>query len=198
MKNGIRIIAITSGPFIRQNIIKPKTDKKHADKKNKVLIIGVIGRKNTIEGILSKYIDINGNDAADKIIRMIRHSRFFNQIKLIALNGIAIAGLNIVDIYKIKKQLGIDAMVITRDKPRPGKLINALKKFGKGNKEDIKNQINIIKKYEKENIYHEKFYIQTLLDLGDIKNIIASSTELLRLSHLIARGVQTGESKGRL
>ncbi|MCL4383248.1 MAG: DUF99 family protein [Candidatus Marsarchaeota archaeon] len=198
MKNGIRIIAITSSPFIRQNIIKPKPDKKQANKKNKVLIIGVIGRKNTTEGILSKYIDINGNDATDKIIRMIKYSRFFSQIKLIALNGIAIAGLNIVDIYKIKKQLDIDAVVITRDRPRPGKLINALKKFGKGNKKSIKNQISIIKKYKKENIYHEKFYIQTLLELKDIKNIITSCTDLLRLSHLIARGVKTGESKGRI
>ncbi len=204
MKNGSRIIAITSGPFIRKTGTKTNKSIKISLKNKKILTVGVIGRKNVVEGIVSTYIDIDGSDSTDKIIKMIKHSRFFSQIKLIALNGIALAGLNIVDIYQLKKQLKLDALIITRNKPRPNKLINALKTAAKQNRTNSENENNKIKidqinKYKNEHIFYEKnFYIQTALDLENIKNIVEPAIALLRLSHLIARGVQTGESKGRL
>ena len=205
IKAGARIIAITSSPIERKTSIsiKSKFKNKIKIKNPETLIVGVIGRKNNIkeiniEGILSIFIECDADNATIQIIKMIKRSRFYKQIKLIAINGIAIAGLNIINIYEIKKQLDIDVIVITRDKPRSSKLINALRKFKKENKINIQQRIDIINKYKSISIYHEKFYIKTILEFKDIKNIIDLCNELLRLSHLIAAGVKTGESKGRI
>ena len=91
MKKGIRIISFASGPINGK----------------KALIVGVISRENVIEGILSGNVEVDGFDSAKKIISLIKKSRFREQIKIVALNGIAIAGLNVVNVYKIKKDLKI-------------------------------------------------------------------------------------------
>jgi hypothetical protein len=196
IKEGARIIAITSGPITRKNRKKELgTD---------TLTVGVIGRRGAIEGILSCYIECDGNDATRKIIHMISKSRFKEQIKIIALNGIALAGLNVVNVDLLEKKLKVDVIIITRDKPRPSKLLSAIEVY---RNESITEKRNLnadekrllVKRANARNIFHEEgFYIQTRKEIGNIRSNIVQCFELLRLSHIIARGVKTGESRGRI
>ena len=196
IKEGARIIAITSGPIAR----KSREKKLMAD----TLIVGVIGRRSVIEGVLSCYIECDGNDATRKIIRMISRSRFKEQIKIIALNGIALAGLNMVDVDLIEKKLKVDAIIITRDNPRPLKLLAAIEAY---KNESTNRKINVdvdekrllVEKANARKVFHEQgLYIQTKNEIGNVRSSIVQCFELLRLSHMIARGVKTGESKGRI
>ena len=183
VKSGIRFIAIASGPI----------DKRRA------LMVGVIGRDGVIEGILSDRIETDGNDATGRIIRMLRRSRFREQVRVVALNGIALAGLNVVDVPKLEKALKIDAIVLTRGRPRPSKLILALKKSQNIEKKDAVGRVRLVTEQAKTKIVKVGgFHLQSSIEESEIRRVAGVAYEMLRVAHLIARGVETGESKGRI
>lgn len=184
MKSGIRIAAITTGPI-------------GDSRKGKVLLVCVVGNQNSVEGILSCSVEIDGTDSTTKIIKMIKRSRFNDQIKLVAFNGIALAGLNVVDVPEIRKHLPVEVIVVTRKKPRVSLLIRSLKLLAKRDSSSVDKRIRLIE-HQAKGILFNGFYVQSYSESKVARIIIERAQELLRLSHLISRGISTGESKGRM
>ena len=182
IKSGARIVAIEDAPF-------SKGDKK-------VLAVGVVARRNAIEGILSFYVRKDGNDATKKIARKIEHSRFMSELKLVAINGIAMAGLNIVDIIYLSKRLGMPVVAITRRKPHSALMKKAIRASGL----DVKRKLLLIGKIQSERIARiDGFYVQFFgAKEEEIRGMINIITENLRLAHMIASGIARGESRGRI
>lgn len=184
MKSGIRILALTTAPI--QN------------KKN-TLLVGVIGRYGVVEGVISSKITVDGSDSTQKIIRLFKGSRFREQIRLIAVNGVALAGLNLIDMRKVEKSTGTMMMSVTRTKPHPSQLEAALKRRSTSHGANPKDKLLLLEHFKELNQYRSSgFYIQTSVSEMEISNIVVESVKLLRLAHIIARGVSTGESKGRM
>jgi uncharacterized protein len=181
LKSGIRILAVEDSPFNRE------------EKKN--LIVGVIGREQLIEGVLSAHVAVDGDDATERLIKMVKRSRFKEQIALIVLNGITFAGLNVVDLVQVNKELKVPIMAITRKRPRVTILSSVLKKYGNKSKlaklKRIRENIEIIKA--------GGYYAQVIgINEKEAQKILPKCAELLRTAHLISSGVTTGESRGRL
>ncbi|MGC8649128.1 MAG: DUF99 family protein [Candidatus Micrarchaeia archaeon] len=183
MKLGIRILSLGCAPLIKKD----------------TLLVGIISKNDEIEGIVSTYIEVDGTDSTNKIIKLVKNTRFKDQIKIIAINGLGIAGLNILDVFSLEKELKIKVVSLTRKKPHPQKLINALEAFSKETKKDIKNRIELVKKLKKLNIIRiNNLYAQTTLDEKEIKKFVKEIFKMLRLAHMIASGVTKRESKNRL
>ncbi len=121
MKRGARIAAFSSGPIKRGSGAK-------------VLLVGVVARQGQVEGILSGRIMTDGDDSTKIMLKLVSGSRFRDQVKLIALNGVALAGLNIVDLGLLK-QRGYEYAVLTRYRQRPSLLIRAIRLNGGKNTE---------------------------------------------------------------
>ncbi|MEM0149565.1 MAG: DUF99 family protein [Candidatus Micrarchaeaceae archaeon] len=188
MKSGIRFAAFASGPIGAD---------KHATS-GRTAIVAVVAKKDEVEGILSSRIGINATDSTAAILKMIARSRFRDQIKLVVLNGIALAGLNIVDAERLKAK-GLELMVITRHKPRPPKLVYALNTYARKSKVPVGERIKIVKNFAKWKL--EKisgFYVKSTMQRSDYTQIYEHALGMLRLSHLIASGISKGESKGRM
>ncbi len=184
MKAGIRFVAVASGPI---------NDRKRA------LIVGVVGRDGVIEGVLSGNVEVDGEDSTARIIKMVKRSRFGNQIRLVVLNGIALAGLNVVDVPRLERVLKIKAVVLTRNRPRPSLLVRALDRFSKENGKDVKERIALVEEQAKvESALSFGFHLQSSVEKAEIRKLAKPMFEILRVAHLIARGVETGESKGRI
>ncbi|MGC8537358.1 MAG: DUF99 family protein, partial [Candidatus Micrarchaeia archaeon] len=158
MKSGIRIAAAASGP------IKGR---------NSTLLVIVIYREGIIEGVLSEHIGVDSSDSSKKIISRIKASRFRDQVKVLALNGIALAGLNVVDVYAAKKALGVGFIILTRNKPHKVLLIDAVERMRSENRAGAKTAaiakraidlINNVGKLPIKKI--GGFYAQSSLDLG--------------------------------
>ncbi|MDE1823600.1 MAG: DUF99 family protein [Candidatus Micrarchaeota archaeon] len=182
LKKGARILVIEDSPFKRND--------------KSVFILGIIARNDIVEGAISFYVGKDGDDAAEMIIRSVRKSRFSDQIKLVVTNGIAIAGLNIVDMTEIKRRLRIGAIAITRKKPRPMLLRRAIRVMTKD-----REKLALFNRLSKEiSIYKSKgYYLQTLgIEKGDAGRLVSDAVKYLRLAHLIAGAVVRGESKGRI
>jgi endonuclease V-like protein UPF0215 family len=185
MKEGVRLLAVASGPIYER-------------KKKTTLLVGIIGRRGTIEGVLSDRIIVDGKDASSKIIKMAHKSRFGDQIKLIAINGIALAGLNVVDVKNVEHRTGIPVVVLTRKKPDFKALEKALMHSGEG-RDSINGKIAVVKALNAERPFKRAhgFHVQSDGKI-DYDKIVATAFELLRLAHMIANGVSTGISKGRI
>ena len=184
MKAGIRFVAVASGPI---------------NERERALIVGVVGRNGVIEGVLSSSIEVDGKDSTASIVKMIDRSRFKEQIRLVALNGIALAGLNVVEIPRLEKALKIKTVVLTRGKPRPRLLVHALDEFAHESGKDVKRRIALVNEQAKiGSVLSAGFHLQSAIEEPEIRRLAKPIYEMLRIAHLIARGVETGESKGRI
>ncbi len=183
-KKEIRVIGIDDSPFDK---FKGKD----------VLIIGVVMRGgHSIDGILSSKVKIDGNDSTAKIAGMVNRCKFKSQLRCIFLNGIAVAGFNVIDIKKLSRLTKLPVIIVIRRMPDILKIKQTLLKIGK--KEKIKKideagQVSRI----------DKIFVQLKgIDMENAKKILSivctrsNIPEPLRLAHIIASGVVDGESRG--
>jgi endonuclease V-like protein UPF0215 family len=131
---------------------------------------------------------------------MVNNTRHKDQLGVIMLDGITFGGFNVLNIRKIFQSTGIPVIVIMRKYPDFQKIKNALKRFPDwmDRWDDIKDAGKVYKIENKEDIYIQLNGIE----LVDAEEIIKLSTtrsaipEPIRVAHLIAAGVITGESRG--
>lgn len=184
MKPGIRVLGIDDSPFSRGD--------------ETALVIGVVCRKEKekgleVEGVLSTRVEVDGEDATEKLLETILGSRFFPQIHAILLNGIMLAGFNVVDIKEVAKQTKLPVIAITRKKPNAEKVGRAIR--------NVANPGQKLARIDSSggSVRAGSFFIQfSGTDLNDAKEIVRLfGNGPVRLAHIIASGVVRGESRGR-
>lgn len=189
MKPQIRILGIDDSPF------------KFGDKKT--VVIGVVMRiPSYIEAVLKTEVAVDGDDACDKLAEMINSSRYKEQLKLVVLDGVALGGFNVVDIHALHKKIKLPIVTVTRDKPNFAAIEEALKEHFK----KWQGRLEIIKSGELWALEtkHKPIFVKFEgIELEEVRRIVKLATvqgalpEAIRVAHLIASGVVTGESYGR-
>ncbi len=185
LKLEARIIGIDDGPFV-----------KHKDKK--VLIVGVLYRAgNFPDGVLSTTAAVDGTDATEKIVHMIKKSKFAPQLHAIFLKGVAVGGFNVIDLDKLYHLTKRPIIVVVRDYPDFDRIYRALRMLKK------KKALELIRKLPPP-IKVGHVYVQYVgTDLDTVKELLKLTCtrslipEPLRVAHLIAAGIVKGESRGR-
>ncbi|MDY6824558.1 MAG: DUF99 family protein [Thermodesulfobacteriota bacterium] len=66
------------------------------------------------DGVLIGAVEKDGTDAAARLTAMIRESRFAGHAGLIMLQGIALAGFNVVDVFSLSSATGLPVLVVSR------------------------------------------------------------------------------------
>lgn len=185
VKKEIRVIGIDDSPFNKFN-------------DSKVLVVGVVMRGGSwIDGILSTKVTVDGDDSTKEIIEIINKCKFKPQLQCIFLDGIAVAGFNVVDAKELNEKTKLPVIIIIRRKPDIEKIKNTLIKINK------KNKIKLIEKagnvIQVDNIFVQLTGIELEQARKILKVVCTRSLipEPIRLAHLIASGVTVGESKGR-
>jgi hypothetical protein len=164
----------------------------------KVLVAGVVYRGGTIEGILSTYVAFDGDDSTKRTIMMLKRSRFASQVKVIMLNSIMLGGLNVVDINKVSKEFCIPVIAVTRHFPRMEKVKKAISHV-KNEKQKLKRLTMAGKSICFTANRTKRFAQFAGISEDEVQRIFnAVGLEPIRLAHIIASGIVTGESKGRL
>jgi uncharacterized protein len=184
-KKEIRTLGIDDSPF-------------NKFKKGNTLVIGTIFRGGTLlDGILTTKIAIDGSNATKKLIQMINPSKYKKQLRCILLNGIALGGFNIIDIEELNQKTKIPVIVVIRRYPDFKKIEETLKKLNKQKKYKLIQKAGTVEKVNK--IYIQRKGI-TLKQTKEILKLTCTRSlipEPIRVAHLIAGGVTTGESKGQ-
>jgi endonuclease V-like protein UPF0215 family len=168
-----------------------------------VMLIGTVFRAGQwLDGVIRTYIMGDGRNSTHQIIIMVNNTRHKDQLGVIMLDGITFGGFNIANIRKIFEATRIPVIIIMRKYPNLAKIEKALKRFPDW-KERWNDVLDAGEIYKIKNENKEDLYVQICgLGLEDAKKIVRLSTtrsaipEPLRVAHIIAAGVITGESKG--
>lgn len=164
-----------------------------------VRVVGAVCSRTRLDGVLSGKVRRDGANATDELIRLVSSSKFCEHVRAVLLQGIALAGFNVVDIHRLSAELDVPVIVAVRKHPRLHLVEEALRERTRGGARKWRlvqaagplEQIGAM-------------WIQRVgLERAEATALLRATTlhgnvpEPLRLAHLIAGGVTTGESRGR-
>ena len=181
-KPGMRILGIDDSPFSKSD--------------SHVLVVGVLMRRNTVEGVLSTVVERDGDDATEKLAEMVLKTRFAKQAGCIILNSIMFAGLNVVDIRALSNALQRPVIAVVRKKPDMKAVEKALANVCCTEEKMVRmRNAGRVEKFG--NVYAQVAGIS----VEDARKILArfkGIPEPVRLAHVIAGGIVRGESGGKV
>lgn len=188
MKPHVRILGIDDSPF--------SFDDQHA------LVVGALVRMpDYLESVMKTEVAVDGTDATNKLAQLYSKSRYKDQIKAIMLDGIALAGFNVIDIENLCSMTGTPVVTVTRDKPDFEKMRDALMKYF----DDWRERYEVITrlKLRKVETEHKPVYVcscggqdEELDKLVTMARVKGAIPEPIRIAHLIAAAMVRGESYG--
>jgi endonuclease V-like protein UPF0215 family len=108
------VIGIDDGPFAREH-------------RGDVPMVGVAFSGVTLEGVLVGRVRRDGQNATRAIVTLVAGSRFARHTQVVLLQGIALAGFNVVDIHELSARLGIGVLVVARRAPDMAAIESALR-----------------------------------------------------------------------
>mgnify|MGYP000663307531 CR=1 FL=1 len=186
----IRVMGIDDGPFDFND--------------ERVWVVGVIMRLPAYtEGVVTRRVMVDGRDATDKVISMIR-SKFYPQLGAVILDGVALGGFNVVDAEAVYSETGVPLITVTRAMPDYDSMKRALMKYF----DDWRWRWKVIERarVHEVDMFEGKIYVglSSGITLDKAKEIIRNNTlrgnmpECLRLAHMIATAIIKGESGGKV
>jgi endonuclease V-like protein UPF0215 family len=164
-----------------------------------VPIVGTVFAQTRLTGVLMGHITKDGSDAAENIIELIQSSKFGPNVQLLLLQGVALGGFNVVDVFAVHQALQIPVLIVARRQPDFPAVRSALLQhvpYG-AEKWGIIEQLGPMEAVE------NSFIQRVGLDLAQATAALKALTiegnipEPLRTAHLIAGAIGTGQSRGR-
>lgn len=180
------VVAFDDAPFAREH-------------RGDVLVVGVAFAGPRIEGVLATRVRRDGANATARLAETVAASRFAGHAQLVLLQGIALAGFNVVDIHGLHAALGVPVLVVARRPPDLGAIRRALLSRVPGGA----RKWALIEKAGPMEPVAGVLVQRAGLSLPEAGGVVASLAvhgkipEPLRVAHLVAGGVTTGHSRGR-
>jgi endonuclease V-like protein UPF0215 family len=88
------------------------------DHRGNVLVVGAVYASERLDGVLSCHVRRDGANARERLAACIQRSRFYPQLHAVLLQGIALAGFNVVDMHALSARLARPVIAIVRHRPR--------------------------------------------------------------------------------
>lgn len=103
-RDGIaNVIAVDDAPF--------------APADERVTVVGAIYADARLDGVLTAWVTRDGEDATDRIARMLTRSRFAEHVQALMLDGVAVAGFNVIDLERLSGLTGCPVIAVVRRRP---------------------------------------------------------------------------------
>ena len=80
-------------------------------------LVGAVFAGGRLDGVLSGRVRRDGANSSPVMARMIFESRFVEHVQLIMLQGIAVAGFNVVDVFELHAATDLPILVVARREP---------------------------------------------------------------------------------
>ena len=169
------------------------------DHLGRVPVVGTVYADLRFDGVLMGEIEKDGFDAAEKIGNMICRSKFCDHIRLVLLQGIAMGGFNVIDVFDLHKRLMLPVLVVSRKKPDMAAVRSALLHHIPRGREKWKVIEALGPMEPVENIYVQRVGISAGQAAGVLQRfcIHGRIPEPVRTAHLIATALCGGQSRGR-
>ena len=160
--------------------------------------IPVVRGSGLLEGLLTTHVRRDGWNATDRVAGVIRSSRFWPQLHGVFLDGIALGGLNVVDLPRLAETLERPVIAVMRRPPRLEAFRAAVARLPRpAARWALVERAGPILRAERvlfqcAGVVPERArrWVEETARWGNLP-------EPLRMAHLIAGGVVDGESRGR-
>jgi len=167
--------------------------------RTRVPLVGAVFARTRLDGVLIDQVRRDGRDSTTRVVAMVSESRFRGHVRAVLLQGIAVAGFNVVDIQAVHCALGIPVVVVSRRRPNLAAVRQALLERVKGGARKWALVQRAGSPEPVAGVYVQRAGIdaeRTARLLGELI-VHGSLPEPIRVAHLIAGAVGTGESRGR-
>jgi endonuclease V-like protein UPF0215 family len=167
--------------------------------RGRVRIVGVVCARTRMDGLVSGFVSRDGTNSTDRMIELVRKSQFAKNVRAVLLQGIAVAGFNVVDVVRLHESLAVPVLVVVRRPPRLVRVERALLEHTRGGARKWKLIQRAGEVERLGPIYAQRIGIDrdAALALLRATTLHGNIPEPLRLAHLIAGGVTSGTSRGR-
>lgn len=165
-----------------------------------VPVVGAVFARARLDGVLWSKVRRDGANSTRAIADMIAGSRFAEHTRGVLLQGIALAGFNVVDIHGLHERLGVPVLVVSRRKPDMRAIRWALQSWVRGGtrKWELIRQAGDME-------HVAGVWVQRAgLSLAQAEATVSLHAqhgvmpEPVRVAHLIATAFHGGESHGRV
>ena len=163
-----------------------------------VPIVGTVYAGLRFDGVVIGQVQKDGLDAAHAIYNAIAGSRFAGHVQLILLQGIALGGFNVVDVFELNKRLSMPILVVSRRPPDLSAIKDALLGHIPGGAEKWRIIEQLGPMEPAGNVQIQRVG----LSFDQASAVIARFAvhghvpEPLRTAHIIAGALATGQSRG--
>lgn len=163
-----------------------------------VRLVGVVCSRTRVDGILSDRVRRDGRNSTEVMVRMIAKGPFATHVRAVILQGIAVAGFNVVDVWGLHDALGLPVVAVARRLPDYAAIERALSHRPGGDR-----KWRLIKAAGEMEKVGAVWVQRVGIDRDATRALLAATTlhgnlpEPLRMAHLIAGGITTGVSRGR-
>ncbi|NWG87919.1 MAG: DUF99 family protein [Hydrogenophilaceae bacterium] len=164
-----------------------------------VLVVGAVFAGTRLDGVLSTQVRRDGINSTTRLIECLTESKYFAQLQAILLQGIAFAGFNVVDLKTLHSATGLPVLVVSRHAPDLAAIRKALLEKVPGGARKWRLIEAAGPMAPMVGVYCQHVGI----DAAGAERLIAGLQihgqlpEPLRVAHMIAGGVTTGESRHR-
>lgn len=164
----------------------------------RVALAGVVCRGTRFEGLLWGHTRKDGWGATERIVQMLRDSKYLAQVHLVLLDGIAFGGLNVIDLPTLAEAVDRPCVAVMRRMPDLAAMETAIRRLPRPQRR--------LERLRRAGPIHRRppFVFQVCgLDADRTHDALRRLTdtghvpEALRLAHLIGSAVLDGQSRGR-
>ncbi len=164
-----------------------------------VLVVGAVFAGERLDGVISTRVRRDGANAAQRLIECITGSKYFDQLHAVLLQGISFAGFNVVDLQRLHQATGLPVLVVARHMPDLAAIREALQQQVRGGSRKWALIEAAGPMEPLAGVYVQRCGITPEDALRVLTRLQQHSKlpEPLRIAHMIAGGVTTGESRHR-
>ncbi|RIH82475.1 hypothetical protein Mterra_02638 [Calidithermus terrae] len=164
-----------------------------------VSVVGAVYAGARLEGVLRGEIRRDGRNSTEVLARLVLRSKFNASLQLVFLQGIALAGFNVVDIHRLSETLERPVLVVTRRMPG----LEAIREALLGKVPGGRRKWALIEKAGIPEPVAGVYVQRAGLSLEQAERALrrfalhSNIPEPLRTAHLIAGGIASGQSRAR-
>jgi endonuclease V-like protein UPF0215 family len=152
-----------------------------------------------VESVAIGAFPVDGDGATEFLAGWISGLRSFTSLQAVILGGITIAGLGMIDTRSLARRLEVPVVTVTRRDPSSSQLGDALKAAG------LSERLEIVARAPRAFRLVDGLFLSCAgIEREEAAQIVRATLrksrlpEPLRIAHLVARALVTGESRGRV
>ena len=169
------------------------------DYRGKVKVVGAVFADRRFDGIVIGEVERDGFDAAEVLAERILRSKYRSHLQLVMLQGIALAGFNVVDAFELHERVGLPVLIVARHQPD----YETIRRVLLAHIPQGEEKWTVIERLGPMEPVEDVYVQRVGLSQGEARAVVRRLAlhghipEPLRVAHLIAGALAEGESRGR-